>query len=145
MMLRPAIGRAQQPHPDDFKAQFLHLCDLACTELNRKDYSPFLEAERYVARPKTHHVPFFEDSHAVRALAVAYDMTGNREYLDTCRRWSDRMIAYQDKMIPQGAYYLRISTGRFPPTKVVPCADFRGAQVARGQPDRPRRQAGLGV
>ena len=103
----PARNRpAQQPHPDDFKAQFLHLCDLACTELNRKDYSPFLEAERYVARPKTHHVPFFEDSHAVRALAVAYDMTGNREYLDTCRRWSDRMIAYQDKMIPQGAYYL---------------------------------------
>jgi hypothetical protein len=106
MMLQPTIGRAQQPHQDDFKAQFLHLCDLACTELDRKDYSPFLEAERYVARPKTHHVPFFEDSHAVRALAVAYDMTGKREYLDTCRRWSDRMIAYQDKMIPKGAYYL---------------------------------------
>ena len=54
----------------------------------------------------THHFPFFEDAHAIRALAVAYDMTGKREYLDTCQHWSDRMIAYQDKMDPKGAYYL---------------------------------------
>jgi rhamnogalacturonyl hydrolase YesR len=39
-------------------------------------------------------------------LAVAYDMTGKQEYLDTCRRWSDRMIDYQNQMIPKGAYYL---------------------------------------
>ena len=67
---------------------------------------PFEERNRSNANPATHHSPFFEDSHAVRALAVAYDMTGKREYLDTCRCWSDRMIAYQHKMIPKDAYYL---------------------------------------
>jgi hypothetical protein len=103
MMLQPVAGQAQQP---DFKAHFLHLCDLACTELNKTNYSPFLEADRYTAKPKIHHMPFFEDSHAVRALTVAYDLTGKQEYLDTCRRWSDRIIAYQEKMIPKGAYYL---------------------------------------
>ena len=51
-------------------------------------------------------MPFFEDSHAIRALAVAYDMTGKKEYLDTCKHWSDRMIAFQEKMVPKGAYYM---------------------------------------
>jgi len=101
--LQPARIHAQQPLRGDFKAQFLRLCDIASKELN-KDLTPF--TERTNADPKTHHVPFFEDSHAVRALAVGYDMTGKKEYLETCQRWSDRMIAFQDKMIPKGAYYL---------------------------------------
>ena len=105
MLLQPAAGQAQQPAQGDFKAHFLRLCDLARKELD-KPFTPFEERNRANADPATHHAPFFEDSHAVRALAVAYDMTGKREYLDTCRRWSDRMIAYQDKMIPKGAYYL---------------------------------------
>jgi len=35
-------------------------------------------------------MPFFEDAHAVRALAVACDMTGQQKYLDACRCWSGR-------------------------------------------------------
>lgn len=46
------------------------------------------------------------DSYAVRALCVAYDMTGNEKYLDACREWSERMVRYQKKMIPHGAYYM---------------------------------------
>jgi len=99
------MGQAQQSAQGDFKAHFLRLCDIACKELD-KPFTPFEEQNRSNVDPATHHAPFFEDSHAVRALAVAYDMTGKQEYLDTCRRWSDRMIAYQDKMIPKDAYYL---------------------------------------
>jgi len=89
MMLQPAAGQAQSPDQVDFKTHFLRLCDIACKELD-KPFTPFEERNRANADPATHHAPFFEDSHAVRALAVAYDMTGKREYLDTCRRWSDR-------------------------------------------------------
>lgn len=91
---------------DDFQTQFLTFCDLATAELN-KEITPF--ADRNNADPATHHMPFFEDAHAVRALAVAYDMTGNEKYLDACRRWSDRIIEYQRKMIPAGAYYMNHS------------------------------------
>ncbi len=91
---------------DDFQTQFLTFCDLAAAELN-KEITRF--ADRDNADPATHHMPFFEDAHAVRALAVAYDMTGNRKYFDACRRWSDRIIAYQGKMIPSGAYYMNHS------------------------------------
>jgi hypothetical protein len=89
-----------------FRAQFLTFCDLAAGEL-MKEITPF--KDRANADPATHHMPFFEDAHAVRALAVAYDMTGNRRYLDACRRWSDAIIAYQKRMIPRGAYYMNHS------------------------------------
>ncbi len=95
----------------DSKVQFLRLCDIACKELN-KELTPFGSRRdvpsglRDNADPRTHHMPFFEDAHAVRAIAVAYDVTGKKEYLDTCKLWSDRMIAYQEKMIPKGAYYM---------------------------------------
>ena len=46
------------------------------------------------------------DSYAVRALCVAYDMTGNQKYLNACRAWSDRMVNYQKEMVPHGAYYM---------------------------------------
>ena len=105
VMLQPATGQSQQPAQGDFQAHFLRLCDIAGKELD-KQFTPFDERNRSNADPATHHAPFFEDSHAVRALAVAYDMTGKREYLATCRRWSDRIIAYQQKMVPKGAYYL---------------------------------------
>jgi len=65
--------------------------------------------DRQYADSKTHHMPAFEDAHAVQALAVAYDLTGNRLYLDACKLWSDRMIAYQQGMIPRGAYYMNHS------------------------------------
>lgn len=97
---------AEETNVADLQAQFLTFCSLAAAELN-KEITPF--ADRNNADPTTHHMPFFEDAHAVRALAVAYDMTGNREYLDPCRLWSDRMIDYQSRMIPQGAYYMNHS------------------------------------
>jgi len=87
----------------EFQTRFLKFCDLATGELN-KELTPFVS--RTNADPATHHMPFFEDAHAVRALAVAYDLTGRRPYRDVCQRWSDRIIAYQDKMIPPGAYYM---------------------------------------
>jgi hypothetical protein len=90
----------------EFEVRFLKLCDLATAGLN-KELTPFLN--RTNADPATHHMPFFEDAHAVRALAVAYDPTGKRAYLDACRRWSDRIIEYQSKMIPPSAYYMNHS------------------------------------
>jgi len=49
---------------------------------------------------------FFVDSYAVRALAVAYDLTGRQKYLEACRTWTERIIRHQDRMIPAGAYYM---------------------------------------
>lgn len=74
----------------NLEAEFYRLCDIACDELNSD----------------SRHVPFYQDSYAVRALTVAYDMSGKKEYLDTCRLWSDRMIAFQEKMTPPAAYYM---------------------------------------
>jgi len=103
----PALAAETEPSaPADLKVRFLTFCDLAAGELE-KEITPF--ADRQNADPATHHMPFFEDAHAVRALAVAYDMTGNRRYLDACRRWSDRIIEYQSRMIPRGAYYMNHS------------------------------------
>lgn len=73
-----------------YRDEFLRLCDAACAELN--------SLER--------NVPFYHDSYAVRALAVAFDMTGERRYLDVCRQWSDRMVGYQREMTPKGAYWM---------------------------------------
>ena len=101
-----ALAVADEPEPANFKAQFLTFCDLAAVELN-KEITPF--GDRNNADPATHHMPFFEDAHAARALAVAYDMTGNRKYLDACKQWSDQVVAYQTRMIPQGAYYMNHS------------------------------------
>jgi len=36
-------------------------------------------------------------------------MTGEQKYLDACRRWSNQIIEYQDRMIPAGAYYMNHS------------------------------------
>jgi hypothetical protein len=82
--------RGAESVPTDFRPRFLQLCDLAATEINvpgRKE-------------------PFFVDSYAVRALCVAYDMTGKKEYLDACRKWSEHMLTEQAKMIPRWAYYM---------------------------------------
>jgi hypothetical protein len=98
-------GSTKPPTHHDHKAEFLKLCDLACDELN-KEITPFEEKHRTVVEAQTHHVPFFEDSYTVRALVVAYDITGKKEYLDACRHWADRVVALQEKMTPAGAYYL---------------------------------------
>ncbi|HEY4416764.1 MAG TPA: glycoside hydrolase family 76 protein [Verrucomicrobiae bacterium] len=75
----------------EFRAQFIQLCDLATVKLND-------------GKNKNH---FFVESYAVRALCAAYDLTGNTNYLNTCCRWSERMVDYQERMTPHGAYYMQ--------------------------------------
>lgn len=36
---------------------------------------------------------------------MAYDLTGRERYLAACKKWADKMIEHQSKMIPKGAYY----------------------------------------
>ena len=88
--LAPALARDEQPGGADFRSQFLQLCDLTSAQL----------------RAGTNKQPFFVDSYAVRALCAAYDLTGKKDYLDACRAWTERMIAFQEKMLPHGAYYM---------------------------------------
>jgi hypothetical protein len=71
-------------------AEFRTLCDFACTRLNSPDRK----------------VPFYNDSYAVRALCVAFDLTGEKQYLETSTTWCDRMVDFQDQMKPVGAYYM---------------------------------------
>ena len=89
-MLSLPPARADQTTNAEFRAQFFQLCDLAAVKV----------------RDEHNKVPFFVDSYAVRALCVACDMTGNTNYLDACRDWSERMVKYQEQMIPPGAYYM---------------------------------------
>jgi hypothetical protein len=85
------------------RAEFLSLADLAVAEFN-KPITRFVNRDS--TDPTSHHVPFFEDSYGIRAVNVAYEMTGDSKYLDAARLWSDRMATYQSHMIPTGAYYL---------------------------------------
>jgi len=80
----------------DLKTQFFNLCDETC---------PILR-EQAQATEKGSRV-FYMDSYAVRALMVAYDMTGKQEYFEASRLWCDRMLEYQQGMIPAGAYYMQ--------------------------------------
>ena len=82
--------RAGQAAEEEFGAQFFKLCDLASAELSAGKRQP----------------GFFIDSYAVRALCVAYDLTGKKSYLNACRAWSDEMVGFQEKMVPRGAYYM---------------------------------------
>ncbi len=74
-----------------------------------KEITPFNVFDRNDANPATHHMPAFEDAHAVRALAVGYDLTGDPKYLAACRRWADWAVRCQERMIPRGAYYMNHS------------------------------------
>ena len=74
----------------NFRAHFFQLCDLVADKISHD-------------RGRD---PFFEDSYGVRSLCVAYDMTGNTNYLNACGHWADRMIKYQEQMTPAGAYYM---------------------------------------
>lgn len=80
----------EPPASEAFRSRFLQLCDLTSVQLR--------------SGPGTQ--PFFVDSYSVRALCVAYDLTGNKAYLDACRAWSERMVVFQEKMVPRGAYYM---------------------------------------
>ncbi len=74
----------------EFKAQFFQLCDSAIVKI----------------KDKNNKDPFFVDSYGIRALCVAYDMTKNQKYLAAARSWSKRMVEFQKKMIPKGAYFM---------------------------------------
>ncbi len=89
----PGASRMAAARPtasDQLRAEFLKMCDAACAELNTPERK----------------VPFYQDSYAVRALAVAYDLTGDPKYIGACRRWADRMLEYQAGMTPPGAYWM---------------------------------------
>jgi rhamnogalacturonyl hydrolase YesR len=83
--------------PDEMKAEFIKLCDRN---------APMVEGQIKARERKATRV-FYWDSYVVRALCAAYDETGKKEYLDTCKRWSDLMIEFQKGMIPEGAYYMQ--------------------------------------
>jgi hypothetical protein len=88
LLLEP--GRAQEAGPAEFRAPFLQLCDLAAAKVSNTNAAG----------------SFFVDSYAVRGLCAAYDLTGKESYLQACRQWSGRMVAFQEKMVPPGAYYM---------------------------------------
>ena len=96
--VRPAAVVGADTENEDVKAEFFKLCDLAREELH-KEKTVYTEDN---PRPRE----FFIDSYTARAVAVAYDMTGKKDYLDACKLWSDRMVECQDTMIPKGAYYM---------------------------------------
>lgn len=83
------------PSPE-LKTQFLTLCDEGAKILQQQ-----ARATERTGRA------FYWDSYLVRALCVAHDMTGKQDYLNACKLWSDRMIEYQNAMIPKGAYYMQ--------------------------------------
>jgi len=82
---------------------FLRLADVAAQAL-RLEPSP--DRAPIKKNPFRDYPQFFVDSYAVRALAVAYDLTGRERYFTACRAWSDRMLRHQSGMTPQGAYYM---------------------------------------
>ncbi|MBN1394258.1 MAG: hypothetical protein JW959_04490 [Pirellulales bacterium] len=98
---------------DGYRAHFLEMCDLSLVEMERP-LAPFFERYRKNEDPKTHHYPFFMDSYAIRPLCVAYDMTGEKKYLEACNRWADLMVDFQRRMTPKGAYYLNYGAFRQP-------------------------------
>ena len=85
ILVAPALLSAGAEGPA-LRGQFFKLCDAVV---------PILD-------DNARRVPFYQDSYAVRALAVAYDMSGKRQYLDACRRWSARMVEHQARMAPAG-------------------------------------------
>ena len=93
MTMTPPMALGQQP---ELKAEFLKLCDAG---------SPILHEQARATERKGR--AFYWDSYVVRGLCVGYDMTGKQQYLDACKLWSDRMIEFQNGMIPTGAYYMQ--------------------------------------
>lgn len=91
VVLATAQGLVAQTIPrPDLKREFLRLCDASVRELNG---------------PPS-RIPFYNDSYAVRALRVAYDLTSEPRYLDACRGWARRMVDFQEQMTPTGVYYM---------------------------------------
>jgi len=90
LVLVAPILLTAEPQAPALREQFFKLCDAVVPVLDDTG----------------RRVPFYQDSYAIRALAVAYDLSGKRQYLDVCRRWSARMVEHQARMTPRGAYYM---------------------------------------
>jgi hypothetical protein len=99
--------RSEVMTEDQMKAHFFELCDI---------HGKIVDQQPEIAGPgpKKKRV-FYWDSYIVRASTVAYDVTRKKEYLDTCKKWSDMMVAHQKGMTPAGAYYMQY--GRAPGEK----------------------------
>ena len=104
----------------ELKASFLALCDAGCP-LVRGD------AQSMVRRG---HRAFYWDSYTVRALCVAYDMTGKTEYLEASKVWSSGMVEFQKGMNPKGAYYIQYN--RKPGEKTGPWYVADSSSIALG-------------
>jgi hypothetical protein len=116
----------------DYKKKFFEICDLACEELVKDTLHIYGK----------HH---YKDSYSVRALAVAYDMTGDEKYLNVCKQWSDKMVELQHGMEPAGAYYMNY--GRKPGEKegewfVADCASVAQGVLATAVrcPESPEKK-----
>ena len=99
LLAGPRSGADGGPDPAGLRAKFLRLCDAAVRQLP-------LPERYYSSDLPPRKVPFYGDSYPVRSLAVAYDLTGNPEYLEAIKTWSDKMITFQEKMIPKNGYYM---------------------------------------
>lgn len=85
------------PHlTDDVLIEFLRWADIAADEVQRQ----------YPLGREGKGPSFYANSYPVRALGVAYDLTGRARYREACERWCERMIEFQRQMIPAGAYYM---------------------------------------
>jgi len=98
---------------DDLRKKFFQLCDAAVKELKAPDQDPVSYSARDGGQLTPRKMSFYMRSYPIRALAVAYDLTGKEEYLTTIKTWADRMITFQDKMIPKGGYYMNYGRGPF--------------------------------
>lgn len=133
-MIVPVNGQSQDKRyssenigRSDFEAKFFQLCDLAVEELKLPLELPLRKMSQDLSPRKT---SFWSSSYTIRALGVAYDMTGKEEYLNTMKRWSDEMITYQEKMIPRGIYYMNY--GRRPFEVNGPVYNADGGEIAMG-------------
>jgi len=103
IMTVTAASGASSGTDEEALDEFLSLADIASRALIQ-EVPPESESP---GQPRLRqHTQHFIDSYAVRALAVAYDLTGRKRYWEACRHWTDQMLRYQSKMIPEGAYYM---------------------------------------
>jgi len=97
----PTPGLGGEP---DLEGEFFQLCETNCKII-----------EKQARATKREGRAFYWDSYVVRALSAAYDRTGKQEYMGACKLWSDRMMEFQEDMVPKGAYYMQY--GRKPGEK----------------------------
>jgi len=104
-------SKAQGIEIEDFKQKFFQLCDVTVERYKIPDQDPVRYGARDGGQLSPRKMSFYMSSYPVRALAVAYDLTGKKEYLNTIINWADRVVMFQEKMTPKGAYYMNYGRG----------------------------------